>query len=72
MSKRTQCMSKRTRLTKKDKQNCMFCDSSRHHTAQCMSSMKGNISKINNLWLVESPNFSSYTLNELKLSLIHI
>ena len=57
-------MSKRTRLTKKDKQNCLFCDSSRHHTAQCRSPMKGK--NIENLWLVESPDFNSYTLNELK------
>ena len=66
MSKRTQYMSKRTRLTKKDKQNCLFCDSSRHHTAQCTSTMKGNMSKIYNIWSVESPDFNSYTLKELK------
>ena len=66
MSKRTQYMSKRTRLTKKDKQNCLFCDSSRHRTAQCTSTMKGNMSKIYNIWSVESPDFNSYTLKELK------
>lgn len=66
MSKITQYMSKRTRLTKKDKQNCLFCDSSRHRTAQCTSTMKGNMSKIYNIWSVESPDFNSYTLKELK------
>jgi hypothetical protein len=51
----------------KEKQNCLFCDSSRHTTFRCTSPIKGKYTELISLYSVESPNFNSYTLKELKL-----
>ena len=51
----------------KGSQNCLFCDSARHTTIHCTSSMNGNYKKLIDIKTIECPDFQSYTLKELKV-----
>jgi len=52
---------------KSNAKNCLFCDSARHTTQNCASTMKGNIKKLHQIMSnIEYPDFASFTLQELK------
>ena len=46
-------------------QNCLFCDSARHTTSQCIKLHDHNT--LFKLYSVEHPDFHSYTLKDLKI-----
>lgn len=50
------------------KSNCLFCDSARHKTNQCNSTMKGKLNMLGDcMKKLECPDFGSFTLQELKV-----
>jgi hypothetical protein len=52
----------------KETKNCQFCDSARHITGFCNSSMKGKYKKLQLVMLENTcPDFTSYTYKELKV-----